>query len=193
VAVASAGPYTVCKFAPRSRQITTRAPTTQFLQFTDRMPFLPPNQQRQSTEGTVSLRKCPYDHGFTNTAYLSAITVTNVSQSFTNQMAAKINWHRYGAKLCYCHPMYSSRHSSRRFIMKNFIKPSSAMSINKIVKTNTRCIDILLTMFRPNSQISEYGQYVFSAVKYDVLVWLPHGIADHNIFIFRNKQMTYRG
>jgi len=23
--------------------------------FTDRMPFLPPNQQRQSTEGTVSL------------------------------------------------------------------------------------------------------------------------------------------
>ena len=67
------------------------------------------------------------------------------------------------------------------------------MSINKIVKTNTRCIDILLAMFRPNSQISEYGQYVFSAVKYDVLVWLPHGIADHNIFIFRNKQMTYTG
>jgi len=28
------------------------APTTQF--FTGRMPFLPPNQQRQSTEGRVS-------------------------------------------------------------------------------------------------------------------------------------------
>ena len=43
------------------------------------MPFLPPNQQRQSTEGTktesVSLRKCPYDHWLTNKAYLSAITV----------------------------------------------------------------------------------------------------------------------
>jgi len=42
--------WAVCKSAPRSWQITTPAPppTTQF--FTDRMPFLPPNQQRQSTE-----------------------------------------------------------------------------------------------------------------------------------------------
>jgi len=38
----------ICKSAPRSREITTPAPTTQF--FTGRMPFLPPNQQRQSTE-----------------------------------------------------------------------------------------------------------------------------------------------
>jgi len=37
--------------APRSRQITTPAPHhSQF--FTGRMPFLPLNQQRQSTEGT---------------------------------------------------------------------------------------------------------------------------------------------
>jgi len=35
--------------APSSRQITTPAPTTQF--FPGRMPFLPPNQQCQSTEG----------------------------------------------------------------------------------------------------------------------------------------------
>ena len=44
--------WAVCKSAPRSRQITTPAvqhTTTQF--FTGRMPFLPPNQQRQSTEG----------------------------------------------------------------------------------------------------------------------------------------------
>ena len=41
--------WAVCKSAPRTRQITTPAPTTQF--FTGRMPFLPPNQQRQSTEG----------------------------------------------------------------------------------------------------------------------------------------------
>ena len=32
----------------------------------------------------------------TNEAYLSAITVTNISQTFTYKMAAKINWHRYG-------------------------------------------------------------------------------------------------
>jgi len=31
--------------------------------------------------------------------YLSAITVTEISQSFTYKMAAKINWRRYGTKL----------------------------------------------------------------------------------------------
>jgi len=42
--------WAICKSAPHSRQIITPAPTTQF--FTGRMPFQPPNQQRQSTEGT---------------------------------------------------------------------------------------------------------------------------------------------
>ena len=41
--------WAVCKSAPRSRQITT--PTPHHSVFTGRMPFLPPNQQRQSTEG----------------------------------------------------------------------------------------------------------------------------------------------
>ena len=41
--------WTIYKSAPCSRQITCQHPTTQF--FTGRMPFLPPNQQRQSTEG----------------------------------------------------------------------------------------------------------------------------------------------
>ena len=44
-----------CKSAPRSRQINMLAPhhpTTQF--FTGWMPFLLPNQQRQSTEGKIS-------------------------------------------------------------------------------------------------------------------------------------------
>jgi len=38
--------------APSSRQITTSA-THYSVFFTDRMPFLPPNQQRQSTEGVT--------------------------------------------------------------------------------------------------------------------------------------------
>ena len=42
--------WAICKSAPRSRQITTPAPHHSI--FTDRMHFLPPNQQRQSTEGT---------------------------------------------------------------------------------------------------------------------------------------------
>jgi len=40
--------WAICKSAPRSRQITMPTTTTQF--FTGRMPFLPPNQQLQSTE-----------------------------------------------------------------------------------------------------------------------------------------------
>jgi len=38
--------WAISKSAHRSREITTPAPTTQF--FTGRMPFLSPNQQRQS-------------------------------------------------------------------------------------------------------------------------------------------------
>jgi len=40
--------WATCKSAPSSRQITTPAPHHSI--FTGRMPFLPPNQQRQSTE-----------------------------------------------------------------------------------------------------------------------------------------------
>ena len=42
--------WDICKSAPHSRQIPRQHPTAQF--FTGRMPFLPPNQQHQSTEGT---------------------------------------------------------------------------------------------------------------------------------------------
>ena len=42
--------WAICKSAPCSRQISTPAPHRSV--FTGRMPFLPPNQQRQSTEGT---------------------------------------------------------------------------------------------------------------------------------------------
>jgi len=40
----------ICKSAPRPRQITT--PASHHSLFTGRMPFLPSNQQYQSTEGT---------------------------------------------------------------------------------------------------------------------------------------------
>jgi len=43
--------WAIGKSAPRFMP----APTTQF--FTGRMPFLPPNQQRQSTEGTDCKQK----------------------------------------------------------------------------------------------------------------------------------------
>ena len=43
--------WAICKSASRSRQITMPVPHHSSF-FTGRMPFLPPNQQRQSTEGT---------------------------------------------------------------------------------------------------------------------------------------------
>jgi len=50
VAVASAGPYASLQLAPDKCQ--------QF--FTGRMPFLPPNQQCQSTEGNLALNNLSY-------------------------------------------------------------------------------------------------------------------------------------
>jgi len=44
--------WVICKSAPRSRQITTPAPHHSV--FTGRMPFLPPKQQHQSTEGIIN-------------------------------------------------------------------------------------------------------------------------------------------
>jgi len=43
--------WAICKSATRSRQTTTPAPTTLF--FTGWVPFLPPNQQHQSSEGII--------------------------------------------------------------------------------------------------------------------------------------------
>ena len=48
--------WAICKYAPRSRQIDNHASTPSLSFLTGRMPFLPPNQQRQSTEGTVQQR-----------------------------------------------------------------------------------------------------------------------------------------
>ena len=53
--------WAICKSASRSRQITIPAPHHSSF-FTGRMPFLPPNQQRQSTEGII--------HRYTNYTFL---------------------------------------------------------------------------------------------------------------------------
>ena len=44
----------------------------------------------------------------TKKANLSDSRVTNISNSFTHKMAAKISWHRYGTTLRHCHPVYFS-------------------------------------------------------------------------------------
>ena len=54
--MASGISWAICKSAPHSRLTAAPAPATQF--FTGRMPFLPPNQQRQSTEGNTGSQHC---------------------------------------------------------------------------------------------------------------------------------------
>ena len=44
--------WAICKSAPHPKQITM--PASHHSVFTGQMPFLPPNQQRQSTEGKVT-------------------------------------------------------------------------------------------------------------------------------------------
>jgi len=51
VAVASAGPYACLHLAPEVTITHNHASTPPLKFFTDRMPFLLPSQQRQSTEG----------------------------------------------------------------------------------------------------------------------------------------------
>ena len=51
------GHMQVCTSLQTDNHASTPVPTTQF--FTGRMPFLLPNQQRQSTEGICSMRNLP--------------------------------------------------------------------------------------------------------------------------------------
>ena len=48
--------WAICMSASRSRQITMPVPHHSSF-FTGRMPFLPPNQQRQSTEGITGYKR----------------------------------------------------------------------------------------------------------------------------------------
>jgi len=60
---------------------------------------------RIQSVGTVDLWKCACVH-YANKAYLSDITVANISESITHKMVARTSWHRYKSKLHHCHPMY---------------------------------------------------------------------------------------
>ena len=66
--------WAMYKSAPRSRQITMLA-SHHSVFFTGRMPFLPPNQQHQSTEGTAT--QCKQNQQF-NTCSLCLLQVTSV-------------------------------------------------------------------------------------------------------------------
>ena len=65
--------WATCKSAPCSRQKPHQHLTTQF--FTGRMPFLPPNQQRQSIEGICHHRNTNEMHSISNCNPLALMTL----------------------------------------------------------------------------------------------------------------------
>jgi len=107
---------------------------------------------RRNRIESASLRKRPHDHRLTDEAYLSAITVTKISQSFsTYKMAAKVNWHRYWTKLRHCHPMYM-----------HCAQAVQSRTIRKVrdIYTCVKHVDMLLLTLIINSlQVPCYGKH----------------------------------
>jgi len=82
--------WAICKSAPHSRQITT--PTLSSQSFTGRMPFLPPNQQRQSTH--THTHKHPFNGPFSGTTRVSQYQKGNTNLDFTEETVSGsgISW-----------------------------------------------------------------------------------------------------
>ena len=74
--------WAICKSAPRSRQITTPVPHHSF--FTGRMPFLLPNQQRQSTIIIITADIFPVMIGITVKR-----SIFNISNSLSDYIFSK--------------------------------------------------------------------------------------------------------
>ena len=87
--------WATCKSAPRSRQITTPAPHHSVF-FTGRIPFLPPNQQRQRTEGTgnKSVPQIVIDYNNKFISFKTAISIL-VIQTITVSDCCLIKLLRY--------------------------------------------------------------------------------------------------
>ena len=87
--------WDICKSASHSRQITTPAPHRSF--FTGRMPFLPPSQQCQSTEG----KKKHWRHAWTFGGKLFRNKQNSVSTKHTFSRDGDVRCCRIVATLLY--------------------------------------------------------------------------------------------
>ena len=92
VAVASAGPYASLHLAP-DRLPCQHLTTPKF--FTGRMPFLPPNQQRQSTEGTSTETTMPLISKLENAHESPEITLWTYTHPFNGPFSGTIQVSRY--------------------------------------------------------------------------------------------------
>jgi len=75
--------WAICKSAPHPRQ-PCQHPTTQF--FTGRMPFLPPNQQCQSTEGIDTYIVIPAENAQFRQVVLDHVTESALRNSSAGQV-----------------------------------------------------------------------------------------------------------
>ena len=80
---------------------------------------------------SIGLRKYPYEHQLANKAYLSDITVANISESFTHKTAAKTSWHRYESKLRHCHSMYIYHYYLQHFGAVGLTRAQTASRLQK--------------------------------------------------------------
>ena len=77
--------------------------------------------------------KCARDHQPTDKAYISDITVTDISKSFTHKMAANTSWHRYRTTLRHCHLTYTAGNESAPIQLAQCRFPGLAISNAKIL------------------------------------------------------------
>ena len=87
--------WAICKSAPRSRQTTMPAPHHSVFHRPDRMPFLPPNQQRQSTEGFYT-HTYPFNGPFSGTTRVSRYQKGNTNLDFCEARDSEWQWHQLG-------------------------------------------------------------------------------------------------
>ena len=72
--------WAICKFAPHSRQTTMPAPYHSVS--TGQLPFLPPNQQRQNTEGVTDMY--PFCHPTITSKHWSKVKALNQISDLTS-------------------------------------------------------------------------------------------------------------
>ena len=109
--------WAICKSAPCSRQIPHQLLTAQF--FTGRIPFLPPNQQRQSTEGT---------QGFTShsTQKISHGKTSLDLNAARNDGVLGWQWHQLDHMQTICTSLQTDNHTNT--LSLNFCRPGARFS-----------------------------------------------------------------
>jgi len=138
--------WAICKSAPRSRQITIPAPTT--LSFTGRMPFLPPNQQRQSTKGI----------GYSDAKFRSRLA----------SMSHKWHFCRHDSLWQYSG---NSKASNFTAVISNNLHTNTGWLLSKKTKTNKCVSPQTVQLIQMLAKIRDSALVHASNVRFSLLQW----------------------